>query len=620
MLIRSRSLRWMLTLAVGVCGLGAAPVRAGDTKDVLKLVPEDAWGYITLRSIGTIDERAAYLQQLLNLPIPPQITPMAMMMLNIMPADENPIDMKSPLCVVIMDVQKFGTAEGMPFPDPGNAAVVLAPISNADGFMTKLNAEEAKEGISKCMVAGNAVYAAKKESYVILGKNKDCVTRVLKSSKGVAESVAASRMAVMSDSDVYVSFAAGAVMTAYRDMITGFLQGMAPAMGPSAEDVKTLHKMLEQVKLIDLAANLNKDGFALRYFIEAKKDSDLEKMLADAKVSSDSLLALLPKEKYLIAIGSTSGYSEHAEKFGNPNMIASLLQSAQAEGIDEKAVKTIDTEVQKMLKNLGGMALAVSALPEGGSNGMFGLSLVIETKDAPGFISSIRTIWDSAWRISTNAELVEAKEFFVHKADAETVGDAKVDTLSLDVKKMADKSEMDEDELKTFETMMGKDVVLRFGALDSKYVVISFGGGKARHETVCKAVKSGKSGSLCEDKGIMAVSPFLPGPRTSEFYVAVDNILQVVKSVSKVLGEEDQIPFDAPTLDAPLAFSQTHDKGIQRGDMFLPTKLIVAVKKMIDDSMKAYAMSEFDEEDDDSEDDSDTDHEDGADDDSDADE
>ncbi|MBX3395313.1 MAG: hypothetical protein KF841_08090 [Phycisphaerae bacterium] len=620
MLMRSRSLRWILTLTVGVCGLAAAPVRAADTKDVLKLVPEDAWGYITLRSIGTIDERAGYLQQLLNLPIPPQVTPMAMMMLNIMPGEASPIDMKSPLCIVIMDVQKFGATEGMPFPDPGNAAVVLAPVSDADGLMTKLNAEEAKEGISKCMVAGNAVFAAKKDSYVILGKNKDCVTRVLKSTKGVGDGVAPARMAVMSDSDVYVSFAAGAVMTAYRDVITGFLQGMAPAMGPSAEDVKNLHKMLEQVKLIDLAANLNKDGFALRYLIEAKKDTDLEKLLNDTKVSADSLLTRLPKEKYLIAVGSSTGYSEHAEKFGNPNMFASMLASAHAEGVDEKAVKTIDTEVQKMLKNLGAMALAVSALPDGGSQGMFGLSVVIETKDAPGFIGSIRTIWDNAWRISTDEELLEAKEFFVHKADAETIGDAKVDTLSLDIKKMADKSEMDEDEMKTFESILGKEVVLRFGAMDSKYVVMTFGGGKARHDSVCKAVKAGKAGSLCEDKGIMAVSPFLPTPRSAEVYIAVDNILQVVKSISKVMGEEDQIPFDAPTLDAPLAFSQTQDKGIQRGDMFLPTKLIVAVKKMIDDSMKAAAMVEFDEDDEESDSDSDSDHDDDSGDDSDDDE
>ncbi|MBK8270434.1 MAG: hypothetical protein IPK83_19920 [Planctomycetes bacterium] len=228
---------------------------------------------------------------------------------------------------------------------------------------------------------------------------------------------------------------------------------------------------------------------------------------------------------------------------------------------------------------------------------MFGLTMVIETKDADGFVSSMRTIWENVWKLSTDEEVAEVKEFFVHKADAESIGDAKVDTVSLKVQEMADKTEMDEDDMKSFETIMGKEVVFRFGAADSKHVVLTFGGGKARHETACKAAMGGSSGSLSADKGISAVSSNLPSPRSAEFYIAIDNIMQVAKAVAKVAGEEEEIPFDVPTLDAPIAISTVQDGGVQRGDLFVPTKLIVASKKMIEDQMKANQMEGFDEED-----------------------
>lgn len=589
---------WMFaaTLCAAVLACGST-ARAGEPKDLLKLVPDDAWGFMMIRSLDTIDQRATHLQQLLNLPIPGQVTPMAMMMLNIQPGADNPIDMKNPLCIVMMDVQKFGTVEGMPFPDPGSAAVVIAPFKDSDALMKAFGAEEAKEGVSKCNIMGNDVFAAVKSGHVIMGKNKDCVIRVMKSSKSAGDNFASARAKVIADSDVYFSAAMGSLVRAYNDVISGYMQGMAAVMGPQAKDLENLRLMLSQMKAFDVALTIGKDGVALRYLMEADADSDLDKMLKDSKTSSESLLAVLPKEKYLLAMGGMSNYSDAAMKFGNTNIIGSMLSGLQAEGFDEKAVKVIDDELLKILKNLTQLSLSVSALGEG-SGGMFGLTVVIESKDADGFMSGVRKIWENAWKIQPEGEMADVKEHFVHKSDAESVGDSKVDTITLKVKELADKEQMDEDDMKTFETIMGKEVVFRFGKVSSKHIVCTFGGGKARHEKAMKAVSAGKADSLASDKGITEQSGNLPSPRSAEIYIAVDNILGVVKSVAKVMGEEEEIPFEVTPIDAPLSISTTQEGSVQRGDLYLPTKLIVAVKKMIDDAMSRSAMSDFDDEDD----------------------
>ncbi|MBK8270433.1 MAG: hypothetical protein IPK83_19915 [Planctomycetes bacterium] len=336
MLMRGRMFRWMLVAGVCFGSMGAGAVRASGPKDALKLIPEDAWGFVMLRSIGTIDERATYLQQLLNLPIPGQVTPMAMMMLQIMPNEENPIDMSSPVCIVMMDVQKFGAAEGAPMPDPSSAAVAIIPAKNAEGLIKKFGGEEAKDGVSKCTISNQEVYGAIKDKFVILGKNQDCVTRVLKSTKNAEGSVAAARVKVLSDSDIYVSVSVGSVVTAYRDMISNFIMGMGQTMGQNPADLKKLQDMMEQLNAFDLAINISKEGLAIRYLMDAKKGTDLEKMMQDSKNADGPLLAQLPKEKYLLAGGAKGGYSEHAAKFGDPNVVGNLLRQIHAEGVDER--------------------------------------------------------------------------------------------------------------------------------------------------------------------------------------------------------------------------------------------------------------------------------------------
>ncbi|HWL92437.1 MAG TPA: hypothetical protein VNT79_02795 [Phycisphaerae bacterium] len=605
-MLKRGMMRWMLAAGFSVTALSGGALRAVEPTELLKLVPEDAWGFLMLRSIGTVDERAAYIKELLNLPIPGELTPFALAQLGITPADENPIDMKSPLCIVLLDAQKFGAAEGSPIPDFQSATVVIVPAKDGKALLKKLNVGEESDGISQGMLGPDEIFAAVKGDHVILGKKKDSVLSVFKSSTGYGDGMAKARTTVAGDSDIYVSLALGGVVKAYESLISTYMQGMAAVLGPQGKDLEKIQKMLSQMKALDISINVAKDGVALRYLIEAQSGTDLEAMLKDAKTTADPLLARLPKEKYLMASGALMPYSEHSAKFGEQTFVQAILQSGQVEGFDEAAVKTIDAELLKMLKSILQVAVSVSEISAtGGAGGMFGVTLVIETKDSEAFVASVRTVWDNAWKIKADKEFEDVKKHFTHEADAETVGENKVDTITLKIQELADEAQWDEDDMKSFKAILGDDVVIRFGAADSKHVVFTFGGGKSRHQTVAKAVSGSGSDSLATEKGIKEIGERLPSPRTGEAFIAIDTIINSVKAAAKAAGEEEDeaIPFDVPVINAPLALSTMHDGGVQRGDLYVPTKLIVAMKKAYDDQMKADAMTEFDEEEGDEEED-----------------
>ena len=586
MTLRRKIISHSLLAAFTMSLLAGSSVRAEGPKDVLKLVPEDAWGFVVLRSLETLDQKAAQLKELLDLPIPPAVTPM---LLSQLPVGDT-LDLKRPVCVVTLDANKFGG-------DFESATAVLVPATDPKALIEKLGGEEPKDGVSKCIVQQEELYAAVKGKTVILGKSQECVSRIAKSTQNLGEGFDDARMSVLEQSDVYLSVSVRAVFGAYKNMVMPTLQMLMAATDPEGKTVKTLEKTFMEWAAMDIAVSIDKEGFALRFLIVPKDGSDLELLLKDTTNASKSLLSILPQEKYLLAFGGTGGYSEHAEKFSGPSMLSTLLQGAQMEGVNEKAVKTLDDEVLKLTKGVGPFAVCMSALPSG-ADGMFGLTLAMEPKDPKAFLESIRTVFKTVWTLSDDEEVDVIKESVVHAEDAKSIAGNKVDTITIKTNALADMFEIEEGDLETFQTVMGKDFVVRFGRVGDKHVVCTFGGGDKRYEAVCKAVTSSGGAPLSDDKGIEKISARLPSPRATEAYFAVDNILAVVKSVAKAVGEEDEAKFDVPVINAPLAFGGAQIGSVFRADMYVPMKLVTAMKKLIEDMTKAE-MEDFDEDEDD---------------------
>lgn len=571
-------------------GLGLAlptTAQAGDPKEMLKFVPQDCWGFVMLQSMETLDEKLTQIQKIVPMEgVPPSITPMMLMPLGITP-QENPIDMKAPVGVVMLDSNKFGGG------DYTKSIVALVPVKDGKALVTKLGGGEPADGVITCKSPmGEDMFAVIRDSYVLLGQNQDALKAAAKPEKTMGDDVIEARGSLLKTSDIYVSVSVRTLVAAHKDMIMGMLPMLAAGAGGDVKSLEQLLQMFMEMESFDMSVRLDEAGLAMRFLNIPKKGSDLEKLMLDTKNSSESLLAVLPQEKYLFAIGSTGGYSEHAAKFGDQNILGTVLKSAQLPGLDETAVKTIDGEIQKMFKSLGPWAASISGMPEG-KDGLFGATVALESKDPAEFVNSIRTIYETVWKVSDDEDIEELKKNIVHAKEAETIDGNKVDTVTVKLDGLAELAAMDPDDLKNAQSLLGKEIVFRFGVVGDKHVVFAFGGGKDRYQTICQSVKTKSSNSLRHDKGIGEISKVLPNPHSAEGYFAVDNILTTIKSALKATGEEDDIP-EVPVMNAPVAIGAAQIGSVQRMDFFVPMKVIEAVKSMVMESMKAD-MNAFDE-------------------------
>jgi len=591
-------------LVAPAIGQVAAP--KGGEKDVLKLIPEDAWGFVIARSLKTIDEKAVLLKDTLGLPIPAPVTPMALGMLNL----GDTVDMTKPVCMVVMDVQKSGGFD--------RANVVLVPATDPKALIEKLAAppegeategeekEELPKGITKCMVMGQPGYAAVKEKYVVFGASHECVANVMKADKTAGAGLDKARRTAIDKGDLYFSISVSTIVGAYKDMVMPIMQMAMAASDPEGKSAEKLIKMFEEMAALDISLSFDKKGLSLLLLTTPKKGSDLEKLFRDTKNTDRTLLSALPKEKYLLALGGTTVYSEHADKFGGPMQLSDILKSLQIEGMDDEAIKSLESGFKGLMKTTRAFAMSVSALPAG-PQGMVGLAIVVETDDAEGCVADLRKMYETVWAISDDEDFETIKANVVHKADAETIDGKKVDTITVNLKEMGDLLDLNAEDLGEINKIIGEDLVFRFGPADKKHIVIAFGGGEKRFETICGSVKS--ASGLSADAGITETARRLPSPRAAECYIALDNVGQLIKNIAKVLGEEEEFPFDVPTIDAPIAISTVQLGSIQRIDIIVPMKLITAVKGLIDKQMSA-GFEDFDEDEDEDEDDEDEDAED----------
>jgi len=575
---RAVSVAWALVLSMA---LGVGPAKAGSAKDVLKLVPADAWGFAVVKSLGNFDKKAETLKEALGLGYETPVTSLALAPLGL--GDE--LDTSKPVCVVFLDAQKLG--------GPQNAGVLLVPAKDPRALLEKLSAEEAQEGVSKCTVAGEPSFAAVKGNVVVLGQNEDAVVKIVKSKKTLSEGFAESRLAALEKSDVYVSISVHLVVSAYKEMLMPMMQMMSAPSGVGAQEIEQLFKMLEEMQSLDFAVRFEQKGFALQVLSVPRPESDLARLYGDEKNTKEPLLALLPKDKYLLAIGSTATNSELKKKFGGDKPLSGVLKMLQLGELDAEALKTLDATLLKLQESIKRYAVSVNMLADG-SDGIFGVCLVAQTDDAKQFTEGVRTMYKAVGKVTDDEDFGEAMKSVRHEAEAETIAGKKVDTIKVDVDGLARMSESDEEDVKRLKTLLGKECVVRFGPCDDKHFVLSFGGGSKQFEAICGAVKS-SGDALSTDAGIKSTSGELPSPRVGEAYLALDHVAQALKSAAKAMGEEEEFPFDLPTLNAPIALSNAVRNEISQTDIVVPMALIKAGKEAFDKYAARADQEEFDE-------------------------
>jgi hypothetical protein len=579
MTFRDGSKRWMTAASLLVVLWAGRPAQGSDIKSTLELVPEDAWAFVIVRSLDQVDAVAARLQQLSGLPIPPRVTSLALSPLNL----GDTVDMTRPVCGVLLDVQKMGGLN--------ESTVALIPAKDAEALLAKLSPEETEEpGISRVMVMGEPAYAAVRGKTVIVGPGQDAVTKVAKTKKTMAAKVSQGRLKAMGASDIYISAAMGMVVSAYKDMIMPLLQMGMAATDPSGQMAQNMVQMFGEVASADLGLRLDDGGLAVTVLATPKPETDLEKLFGAEKGTADSVLALLPKDKYLFSMAATMTHSELSSKYGGDKPLSGVVQMMRIPGASAEKLAALDKEYLKLHDGLKRFALSFSALGDG-SDGLIGMAIVAETKDAPAFVAGLRRMFAATMGLSDDEDFEAIRKNVVHKADAETVGGGKADTIEIRVDEIAEATDGDAADVEKMKKVFGPDMRIRFGAVGDSHVAMTMGGGKKRFEQVASGVKS--SAGLSQDAGIVTTAKSLPERKLAEVYIAVDHIFQTMKHVAKAVGDEDEVPFDMPTLNAPVAFCSAVEDTAWRVDIVVPMKLLRAGKEMFE----KYSASEAAEDD-----------------------
>jgi len=573
---------WRNFALVGAFALTAAlPVstaRAGDLKDLLKLVPDDAWGFAVAKSLDNLDTKTAQITEALGLPLPGKPSEMALGMLQL----GDTIDKTSPVCIVMLDAQKFNGAN--------NALVLLVPATDPKGLLEKLSAEEEKEGVSKCTIMGEPSYAAVKGKVVMLSPSEDCLSKFSKSNKPMT--VAPARLGVMTKSDVYISVAMHSIVGAFKDMVMPMIQMMTASSGMNPKDMEKFVKACEEVLAFDIAMAVDKTGVSLTFLAAPIAGSDLEAVMGETKNSSDPLLNLLPRERFLFTMGATGNKGEASEKFGSEHPLSGLIKAVhQGAEMDAKALEELDAQFIKLQKSIKSYAASLDAAS--GSDGLVTASFVAETSGSKEFVEGVRKLYKAMSGISEDEDAQAFMKNIVHTPDAETIGGKKVDTIKVDVSAIHG---ADKDDAKHFQVVFGKDTAIRFGAADDKRVVISIGGGADRYAKVAAAAKSAEK--MPSDVGITEASSSLPSPRSAEAFIAVDTIVSVIKQGMKSMGQKDESMVELPTLNAPVAFSSCTQDKITRIDLMVPMKLIKAGKEAYEKFAATSKDEDFDKDED----------------------
>jgi len=551
-------------------------VRADDAmKDALSLVPQDAIGFVCVPNIQQLDAGFQNTLEKLGLSafVPPPTNSLAGAMRVFLRMSAG-LDDGGALLLVLMPAET---------PDElDQKLALLVPATDPKLLLEAMGAEAGEGGIWSLELFEEPVVAAACQKHVALAKNAETVKAVAASTDNITKKLSANELALFEGLKVAAWFDAQRLCELHTQQIEG-LKGMIMMMqqaggGFGAKQAESTEQAFdlytEGLRTCLLGLSLDDNGLGLRLGMTAKPGTDLHKMTQGAN-TEESLLKGLPRGKYMLAAGQILDPKAVDQVFENLDPYFEVPE--EDEMLDREQLGKLKNILKGWAKLHTGIRASVEALPPG-PDGLIGATLILDTTDSSKWIEAFTQVVDTGKKIVTDEQVKQVLDVLIHDPQAETSGDVKIHYLKLDLTQLED---ADEEQLGDVFTVIGKEgVLLRLAAADEKTVVIAFGGGAKRmNQVIEQACKPGAP--LDEDPGIKRIAALLPKSRSSVIYLALDNVVTLVRNIGKVLEKEDEFPLEVGEINAPLAVVGRGGEGWSQADIFVPTELMVAAKDAI---------------------------------------
>ncbi len=568
--MKSRNgLLWAFVL--GVLVFTPTIVRAGDPMiDALAAIPEDAIGFACLPSLEQLD--ADYRQAIVDLGVQELVPPMAQSLL--MPLKMVPmfmtVDTKQPVIIVAMPAKTMA--------ELGQSAALILPTSDPKPILTGMMGQESDDGTWKVNVFGTPMHAATGPGKLILASTPEMAKHVAGSTKSYASKLTKEQKGFLEKLDVVVWVEAPPLIEMFRPQIDGLvMMAMMSNMGQGAVNEDGARAQKEQIEMllsgmagVGVGVAVDRVGLDLRFGMTAKKDSELSKQMAGV-ASSRSLLRGLPSEDFLIAMGVAADPEQTKESIAEIDPAFAMLE-ADTE-LDKEKLNKLKEAVKEWIVLFAGARGSIHFLPEDG-DGLIGAAAVIETTDSKRWMELLDQMAGIGVELISIPEFEEDFKEFVAASSftmgAEEIAKAQFAHWMVDVAKL---EEVDDEKMAALKKLFGEDgLLVRIGAVNDKTVVFAFGGGESHVKKLIETARSGRD-VIGESAGVKKVSAELPSQKSMAMYIAADRIVTLIKRVTKVLGEEDEIPFDVPRIDAPITIVGSGAAGWTRADLYIPMEV-----------------------------------------------
>jgi len=178
----------------------------------------------------------------------------------------------------------------------------------------------------------------------VVGKPQ-AVIAVLQAKEDILKTMAPDRVKAYSKHDVFAWFTPAGVSKEIRQeihntmkgiLMMGNLAGEPEATTENAQQtVDKFDRFFDEIKELTLGINLDiKAGLSLNAYGRAKEGTEIAKKMAVAKTSDKSLLAGLPDEPFVLAVGLTNTPTDPNQKKQSSMILDAFEKIARQSGIN----------------------------------------------------------------------------------------------------------------------------------------------------------------------------------------------------------------------------------------------------------------------------------------------
>ena len=554
--------------------------KAAGPKDLLEAIPDEAWGFVAIPKLSNLDRKLGALSEQLNFPVD---SPLMLAVGQLGIADGLRED--GGLGVVVLDPTEYGT--------PPDMLVFLVPTTDSQALLEVFEPQDAGEGAMRIDIMGQELYAITKGGFVVLGPDKTSVKYVAEAKKGIRGTLQPGQIERYKKGDIFALLnlrpAIEMVKPLAGQVVAMLMMGAMdddPTAGERIQNTaEEIVNLLDELSSLEVSLALDDDAVTLSIFLTFQEEGAITKKIASCDAKPAALLAGLPKDAYMLAVGvrGTAGEEAGESTLQQGLMELAMSRSEVGQVVDKEKMKETQKLSKALAAKMGNVGISVSVLaPAGGATqaaqsdaGMVGVTVVSEVDDVAGAMGLIRKLIESYKGVFKDEDMAKAMSSLTCKPDAEKVGDVSVDHISLDLAAAAGGDEQVLGALEVAKKVLGKEgMLIRVAPAGDKHIVATLGGGKARIAQAVKDASSGKS-PLAEDEGVQKARKKMPKSRMAEVYVSVNQLLKAVKAITG--SEEVPIMED---INAPLGISLSAEKNYGRLDVVLPMELVIEIKNV----------------------------------------